>query len=167
MGQDESVAAPLKDRKGGLGTWDAHLPRTARTIFELPDAGRGSGYGHLLTSRSPSHTVTAHSAREVERAGRAHHGLVQVGHAPGAAAMGGGGELGRSAEVAAIVLGHRLHQVDVVPVAVLEGQLVAHGNAVRAGVLVHGRPELGAGADGHGGCGDRERGGGVVECRIS
>ena len=38
MGQDESVAAPLKDRKGGLGTWDAHLPRTARTIFELPGA---------------------------------------------------------------------------------------------------------------------------------
>ena len=167
MGQDESVAAPLKDRKGGLGTWDAHLPRTARTIFELPDAGRGSGYGHLLTSRSPSHTVTAHSAREVERAGRAHHGLVQVGHAPGAAAMGGGGELGRSAEVAAIVLGRRFHHVEVVKAAVLEAQLLAHGNAVRAGARRYGRPEQSASADGYGGCGGRKRGGGGVKCDSS
>ena len=122
---------------------------------------RGGGCdGHLLTSP----TVTAHFAREVERAGRAHHGLVQVGRAPRAAAMAGGGELGRSAEVAAIVLGRRLHQVEVVVAVVLEVQLVAHGNTVRAGARRYGRPEIGAGADGHGGCGGREHGGGGIEC---
>eukprot|EP00964_Phaeocystis_antarctica_P066470 scaffold40165_cov60-Phaeocystis_antarctica.AAC.8 len=84
---------------------------------------------------------------------------VMVGRAPGATTLAFGGELGRSGEVAAGVLCRRRHQVDVVVVAVLEAQLVAHGNAIRAGTRRHGRPK-GAGADGHGGRGGRERGGG-------
>eukprot|EP00964_Phaeocystis_antarctica_P081651 scaffold51086_cov57-Phaeocystis_antarctica.AAC.3 len=54
-----------------------------------------------------------------------HHGLVQVGSVPGAAALAGRGELGRS---------------EIVVVVVPEGQLVTHHDTVRAGTGRGGRP---------------------------
>ena len=124
---------------------------------------RCGGDGHLLpTAAVPT---AANLAREVKRACGRHHGLVQVGRVPRAAALAGGGELGRSGEVAAGVLCRRRHQPDVVAGVVAKAQLVAHRDTVRAGAGRDGRPERGARADGHGACGARELVSGRVERR--
>ena len=95
------------------------------------------------------------------------HGLVQVGEAPGAAALGGGGELGRFCEIAVVVRCLRRHLVNVVGAAIAEAQLVAHHDTEAAQPIKSSAaniPKVGIVTNGHGASGGgRERTGRRVE----
>ena len=91
------------------------------------------------------------------------HGLVQVGLAPGAAAVASASKLCRCGEIAVVIRCLRRHLINVVVDTIAEAQLFAHRHGqpiVRSAATV---PIIGITNGPRGSGGGRERSGGRVE----